>query len=40
MLGAEVVRVAARFAADPTLHRMSECDEASERVAEVVGAGA
>jgi FMN reductase len=39
MLGAEVVRVATRFAADPTLHRLTECDEASERVAEVVGAG-
>jgi len=32
-LGAEVVRVAQRFAADPALHRMSECDEAAERVA-------
>ena len=31
-LGAEVVRVAQRFAADPTLHRASECDEAAERV--------
>jgi FMN reductase len=31
-LGAEVVRVAQRFAADPALHRMSECDEAAERV--------
>ena len=40
MLGTEVVRVATRFAADPTLHRLSECDEASERVAEVVGASA
>jgi len=32
-LGAEVVRVAQRFAANPALHRMSECDEAAERVA-------
>jgi FMN reductase len=32
-LGAEVVRVAERFAADPSLHRASECDEAVERVA-------
>jgi FMN reductase len=32
-LGAEVVRVAHRFTADPTLHRASECDEAAERVA-------
>ena len=32
-LGGEVVRVAERFAADPTLHRASECDEAAERVA-------
>ena len=32
-LGAEVVRVAQRFAADPALHRASECDEAAERVA-------
>ena len=32
-LGSEVVRVAQRFAADPTLHRASECDEAAERVA-------
>ena len=31
-LGAEVVRVAERFAADPALHRASECDEAVERV--------
>ena len=31
-LGAEVVRVAQRFAADPALHRMSECDEATERL--------
>ena len=31
-LGAEVVRVAQRFAADPSLHRASECDEAAERV--------
>ncbi|MDX6597106.1 MAG: reductase [Gaiellales bacterium] len=32
-LGAEVVRVAERFAADPSLHRASECDEAAERAA-------
>jgi FMN reductase len=32
-LGAEVVRVAERFAADSSLHRASECDEAAERVA-------
>jgi FMN reductase len=32
-LGAEVVRVAGRFAADGSLHRMSECAEAAERVA-------
>jgi FMN reductase len=32
-LGAEVVRVARRFAADSSLHRASECDEAAERVA-------
>jgi FMN reductase len=32
-LGSEVVRVAQRFAADPSLHRASECDEAAERVA-------
>jgi FMN reductase len=31
-LGAEVVRVAERFGADPALHRASECDEAAERV--------
>jgi FMN reductase len=34
-LGAEVVRVAARFATDRSLHRPSECDEAAERVASV-----
>ena len=33
MLGAEVVRVAERFAADASLHRDAECDEAAERVA-------
>jgi FMN reductase len=33
MLGAEVVRVAQRFAADRSLHRASECAEAAERVA-------
>jgi NAD(P)H-dependent FMN reductase len=32
-LGAEVVRVAARFAAEPAAHRQDECDRASERVA-------
>jgi FMN reductase len=32
-LGAEVVRVAQRFAADVALHRMSECADAAERVA-------
>jgi FMN reductase len=33
LLGREVVRVAERFAADSSLHRGSECDEAAERVA-------
>jgi FMN reductase len=33
MLGAEVVRVAHRFAADDTLHRAAECDQAAARVA-------
>jgi FMN reductase len=33
LLGAEVVRVAERFTADPALHRARECDEAAERVA-------
>ena len=32
-LGAEVVRVAERFTADPSLHHMAECDEAADRVA-------
>jgi FMN reductase len=32
-LGDEVVRVAERFAGDPSLHRATECDEAAERVA-------
>jgi FMN reductase len=32
-LGAEVVRVAHRFAADRSLHRVSECADAAERVA-------
>ncbi len=32
-LGAEVVRVAARFAADTSLHREDECQRAYERVA-------
>jgi len=35
-LGAEVVRVAGRFAADDAVHRLSECDEAAERVASAV----
>jgi FMN reductase len=34
-LGAEVVRVAHRFAADESLHRASECDQAAARVAAV-----
>ena len=33
MLGSEVVRVAERFAADDSLHRMHECAEAAGRVA-------
>src|SRR5262249_41641850 len=33
MLGAEVVRVAARFAGDRSLHRGAECEEAAGRVA-------
>jgi hypothetical protein len=32
-LGAEVVRVAERFAADYSVHRQAECEHASERVA-------
>jgi NAD(P)H-dependent FMN reductase len=32
LLGEEVVRVAERFARDPTLHRQGECDDASDRV--------
>ena len=32
-LGAEVVRVAYRFAADRSLHRSSECADAADRVA-------
>ncbi|MCW2975454.1 MAG: NADPH-dependent reductase [Actinomycetia bacterium] len=32
-LGGEVVRVAQRFAADGSLHRATECEEAAERVA-------
>ena len=32
-LGSEVVRVAARFLADETVHRQAECDRAVERVA-------
>jgi hypothetical protein len=35
MLGHEVVRVAVRFAADPSLHRDAECVQAAERVAAV-----
>jgi FMN reductase len=34
-LGAEVVRVAERFAADDSLHRQHECERAAERVASV-----
>ena len=37
LLGAEVVRVAERFASDPALHRESECAEAAERI--LTGAG-
>jgi FMN reductase len=33
-LGAEMVRVAERFADDPTLHRQAECQCAAERVAQ------
>jgi FMN reductase len=33
-LGAEVVRVAERFAHDPALHRPAECESAAERVAQ------
>ena len=32
-LGGEVVRVSERFAADGLLHRLTECDEAADRVA-------
>jgi FMN reductase len=32
LLGGEVVRVAERFARDPTLHRQGECDDAADRV--------
>jgi FMN reductase len=32
-LGAEVVRVAERFADDHSLHRAAECDAAAERIA-------
>jgi len=32
-LGAEVIRVTRRFAADATIHRHAECAEAAERVA-------
>jgi FMN reductase len=34
-LGAEVVRVAERFARDPVLHRLAECQDAADRVAEL-----
>ncbi len=34
-LGAEVVRVAERFAQDPTLHRAAECEDAAERIAAI-----
>lgn len=34
-LGEEVVRVAERFAQDPTLHRNVECEEAAERVGQL-----
>jgi FMN reductase len=37
LLGAEVVRVAERFASDPALHRESECADAAERI--LTGAG-
>jgi len=36
-LGAEVVRVAGKFAADPSLHRPTECAKAAERVAGATG---
>ena len=32
-LGSEVVRVSQRFNVDESLHRLTECDEATERVA-------
>ena len=32
LLGEEVVRVAERFARDPSLHRQVECDDAADRV--------
>jgi len=32
LLGEEVVRVAERFARDPSLHRQFECDDAADRV--------
>jgi FMN reductase len=32
LIGEEVVRVAERFASDPTAHRQGECDDAAERV--------
>jgi FMN reductase len=35
-LGSEVVRAARRFAADSSLHRQSECDEAADRVVAAV----
>ena len=35
-LGGEVVRVAAKFATDPAVHRQTECAEAAERAATAV----
>jgi hypothetical protein len=32
-LGGEIVRVAVRFAADRSLHRETECEQAAKRVA-------
>jgi NAD(P)H-dependent FMN reductase len=32
LLGQEVVRVAERFAHDPSLHRQAECEDAADRV--------
>ena len=36
-LGSEVVRVAERFTAAPSVHRADECDEAAGRVAALAG---